>query len=77
MVVIYYDKDDEKVKYLRDRLKEMVVKHELVKIAGLTEVELMFDKDKIQSFVQVKEYLDELEILIKSWYECRCDKYEF
>jgi hypothetical protein len=77
MVVIQYDKNDEKVEYLRDRLKQMVVKHKLVKLEGLLEVELMFGKDKIQGFLHVKEYLDELEVLIKSWYECRCDKYEF
>jgi hypothetical protein len=77
MVVIYYDKDNEEVNHLRERLEQMVVKHEFVKQEGLSQPKLMFGKDKIQGFSQVNNYLDELEIIIKSWYECRCDKYEF
>lgn len=77
MVILYYDKDNEEVRYLRERLEQMVVKHAFVKQEGLSEPELMLGKNMWQGFSQVKEYLDELEIIIKSWYECRCDKYEF
>jgi hypothetical protein len=77
MVTLHYPPMTDKIANWQDRLERMVIEHQLVPQEELTEPQLQYGEDFIQGTASIDAYLDKLEDLVKSWYECRCDKYEF
>lgn len=77
MVKLYHPPASEKINTWRDRLERMAIRHELIRQDDLSRPHLQHGEEIVQGADAIDTYLDELEALVKTWYECRCDKYEF
>ncbi|MDO1450524.1 hypothetical protein Q0590_29885 [Rhodocytophaga aerolata] len=77
MVTLYYSPTTKQLTSWQDRLERMAIKHELVMQQDLSQPQLQYGEDHVQGTEAIEVYLDKLEDFVKSWYEDRCDKYEF
>lgn len=77
MVTLYYPSTTQKIFVWQERLERMAIKHRLVQQQADSTPLLQYGEDQIQGTDAIDKYLDTLEELVKSWYEDRCDKYEF
>lgn len=77
MVKLYYPPSSQKINTWQDRLARMAMRHELIQRDELPQPYLRYGEEIVQGTDAIDTYLDELEELVKTWYECRCDKYEF
>ncbi len=76
MVRLYYSVADVKIAGWQDRLEKMAIKHALIPREE-AEPQLHYGDDVARGAAAIDAYLDGLEALVKSWYDDRCDKYEF
>jgi hypothetical protein len=76
MVTLYYSDADVKITTWQDRLAKMAIKHRLKRQEMGSEPHLQYGDDAARGAAAIDAYLDQLEVLVKSWYEDRCDKYE-
>jgi phage host-nuclease inhibitor protein Gam len=77
MLTLYYSSKTKEVAVWQDRLQRMTIKHRLIRKEELAEPQLLDGEDDIQGVASINIHLDKLEDFVKSWYEDRCDKYEF
>ncbi len=61
----------------KNRLEDMCVSHKIVESKTLSHPYLLQGAEKHEGIAVINRWMDDYELLIKQWYECRCDKYEF
>ncbi|RDC63793.1 hypothetical protein [Adhaeribacter pallidiroseus] len=77
MLLLQYPVNTPEVTMWENRLATMVITYALVLNPELQEPQIQYDADFVRGTNEINSYLDTLEDFLKSWYEDRCDKYEF
>ena len=77
MITLYYSPITKEITNWQDRLERMAIQHELVMQQELSQPQLQDGEDHVEGTAAIDMYLEKLEDFVKSWYEDRCDKYEF
>jgi len=77
MITIFYEHGNKDVSTWTDRLNQLFLKYNLVEEPEAEYARLVDDKKIAEGKTAIDSYIDGLEQFVKSWYEDRCDKYEF
>ncbi|QHT70831.1 hypothetical protein GXP67_31385 [Rhodocytophaga rosea] len=77
MVTLYYSPTTKEISTWQDRLERMAIQHEVILQQELLQPQLQDGDEFVQGTAAIDNYLEKLEVFVKSWYEDRCDKYEF
>lgn len=63
--------------WIHEAIKSMSLAHRVEPIPSWQTPEMIAYGKSYQGIEAIKQGLTEIESLVSSWYECRCDKYEF
>ena len=77
MITIFYEHGNKDISTWTDRLNQLFLKYNLVEEPEAEFARLVDDKKIAEGKTAIDAYIDGLEQFVKSWYEDRCDKYEF
>jgi len=77
MITIFYEHANKDIGTWTDRLDQLFLKYNLVEEPEAEFARLVDDKKIAEGKTAIDAYIDGLEQFVKSWYEDRCDKYEF
>ena len=77
MITLYYSSQTKEIPEWQNRLERMAIKHRLITKEEFADPQLQDGKECIKGAASIDAHLNKLEAFVQSWYEDRCDKYEF
>ena len=77
MITLTYPPETKEAATWEERIKTMSLPYLILKQNDLKELEIVDDEKHIQGVAAIENYLSNLEIFVNSWYEDRCDLYEY
>jgi hypothetical protein len=77
MITLTYPPETKQAANWEERIKTMSLPYLILKQDDLQEPEIVDDGKHIQGVAAIENYLSNLEIFVVSWYEDRCDLYEY
>ncbi|RFZ85299.1 hypothetical protein DYU05_06800 [Mucilaginibacter terrenus] len=77
MITIYHQSNDNDIVAWKDRLEQLIVKHEFVVQDQIDVSTLVDDEEIVKGKQAIENYLEGLEQFVNGWYEDHCDMYNF
>ncbi|MDB5126981.1 hypothetical protein [Mucilaginibacter sp.] len=77
MITLTYPPETKEAASWEERIKTMSLPYLILKQNDIQVPEIVDDGKHIQGVAAIESYLSSLEIFVASWYEDRCDLYEY
>lgn len=77
MITLTYPPETKEAAGWEERIKTMSLPYLVREQANIQEPEIVDDGKHIQGIAAIENYLIDLETFVNSWYDDRCDLYEY
>jgi len=77
MITIFYPRNGFNILGCKERLDRALLKYELVMVSESTEARLVDGETEVEGMAAIEAYLEREQQFVNSWYEDRCDVYDF